>query len=112
MIHSPTYGDSQWGDLLTAYDGQTLSYDTIGNLTADGTWTYTWEHGRQLQKMSNGTTEWTFTYDADGMRTGRTNGSKTYSYVYNGGKIIASLSIWDNYYNSKTIYFAVTGEWP
>jgi len=28
------------------------------------------------------------------------------------GKIIANLSVWDNYYNSKTIYFAVKGEWP
>ena len=26
------YSDSDWGDLLTRYDGQTLTYDNIGNL--------------------------------------------------------------------------------
>ena len=80
-----TYGDSTWGDLLTAYDGATITYDGIGNPVSDGTWTYTWEHGRQLASMSNGTTTWTYTYDADGMRIGRTNGTDTYTYVYNGG---------------------------
>ena len=80
-----TYGDSTWGDLLTAYDGATITYDGIGNPVSDGTWTYTWEHGRQLASMSNGTTTWTYTYDANGMRIGRTNGTDTYTYVYNGG---------------------------
>ena len=32
-----TYGNTNWGDLLNAYDGQTISYDTIGNPTDDGT---------------------------------------------------------------------------
>ncbi len=30
------YGDSAWKDLLTSYDGQTLTADAIGNLTTDG----------------------------------------------------------------------------
>ena len=80
-----TYGDDSWGDLLTAYDGATITYDEIGNPLNDGTWTYTWERGRQLASMSDGTTTWTYTYDADGMRTSRTNGTDTYTYVYNGG---------------------------
>ncbi len=29
--HSYTYGNSEWKDLLTAYDGQAISYDAIGN---------------------------------------------------------------------------------
>ena len=41
-----TYDDTSWGDLLTAYDGQSFTYDTIGNLTDDGTWDYTWQHSR------------------------------------------------------------------
>ena len=28
-----TYGDSEWKDLLTAYDGQAITYDAIGNPT-------------------------------------------------------------------------------
>ena len=78
-----TYGDSEWGDLLTAYDGKPITYDGIGNiLTYDG-WTFNWEHGRELSSMSNGTTTWTYTYDANGMRTKRTDGTTTYEYVYN-----------------------------
>ena len=72
-----TYGDDSWGDLLTGYNGATISYDEIGNPLSDGTWTYTWERGRQLASMSDGTTTWTYTYDADGMRTSRTNGIHT-----------------------------------
>ena len=82
-----TYGDSDWGDLLTGYDGKTISYDTIGNPLSDGTWTYTWEHGRELASMSNGSTTWSMTYNADGLRTKRTNGSTTYSYIYNGSSL-------------------------
>ena len=42
------YGDSDWGDLLTGYDGKTISYDAIGNPLSDGTWTYTWERGGRV----------------------------------------------------------------
>ena len=28
------YGDGNWSDKLTAYDGQTISYDASGNLTS------------------------------------------------------------------------------
>ena len=56
-------------------------------MTNDGTWTYTWEHGRELATMSSGGTTWTYTYDADGMRTKRTSGSSTYTYTYIGGQL-------------------------
>ncbi len=66
------YGDSAWKDLLTSYDGQTLTTDAIGNLTNDGTWSYTWQHGRQLAQMSkangSGTENVNYTYDAAGHR--------------------------------------------
>ena len=81
------YNDGSWGDLLTSYDGQTITYDNIGNPLFDGIWNYTWEQGRQLASMSNGTTTWDYTYDANGMRTSRSNGTATYRYVYNGGQL-------------------------
>ncbi len=84
---SYAYGDTSWGDLLTGYGGKTVTSDTAGNMLSDGTWSYTWEHGRELASMTGGGTTWSFTYDADGMRTRRTNGSTTYSYVYNGGAL-------------------------
>ena len=79
--------DTTWGDLLTAYDGVAIQRDSMGNPTSDGTWTYTWEHGRQLASMSNGTTAWSFTYDANGMRTSRSSSTASYTYVYNGGQL-------------------------
>ena len=78
------YGNSQWGDLLTAYDGVAITYDEIGNPLNDGTWTYTWERGRQLKSMSNGSTTWNMTYDADGLRTSRIAGSNKYYYYHDG----------------------------
>jgi YD repeat-containing protein len=66
----------------------------------DGTWTYTWEHGRELASMTDGSTTWNYTYDADGMRTKRTNGSMTYAYVYNGGQL-SQMTV-----GSNTLYFA------
>ncbi|MBQ7311798.1 MAG: hypothetical protein IJW88_09765, partial [Alistipes sp.] len=61
-----TYGytDASWGDLLKQYNGVTINYDGIGNPINDGTWRYTWEHGRQLAAMYNGTASWSFDYDS------------------------------------------------
>lgn len=63
------YGDSNWKDKLTAYNGNTITYDAIGNpLTYDG-WTFTWEAGRQLASMANGTQKVDFKYNDEGIRT-------------------------------------------
>ena len=82
------YGNSNWGDLLTKYDGQTITYDGIGNPLSDGTWTYSWKHGRELASMTDGTNTWNFTYNADGLRTRRTDGTDTYDYVYLDGRLV------------------------
>jgi len=94
-----TYGDADWGDLLTGYDGNVITYDNIGNPLSDGTWTYNWKHGRQLASMSDGVTTWTYTYDANGMRTKRTNGTTTYEYVYNGSQLVQLTK------GTETLYF-------
>jgi len=84
-----TYGDNLgWGDLLTAYNGQTITYDAIGNPLTDGTRTYTWKHGRQLATLQSGGQTWTFTYDASGMRTQRSRPGRTDKYVYNGSQLM------------------------
>ena len=81
------YEDSQWGDLLTSYNGKTITYDEIGNPLSDGTWNYTWAQGRQLERMKKGTEAWNFYYDANGMRYMRYNGSTSYTYRYVDGKL-------------------------
>ena len=45
-----------------------LAYDNSGNLTADGTNTYTWNPANQLSQVKYGTTTETYTYDALGRR--------------------------------------------
>ena len=63
-----------WKDRLTSYNGQTITYDSIGNpLTYNNgsAYTFTWE-GRQMQTATKGNTIWTYTYNADGLRTGKT----------------------------------------
>ena len=82
------YTNPDWGDLLTSYDGNTITYDTIGNPLTDGTWTYTWQNGRELASMTSGNTTWSYTYDANGMRKTRTNGTDTYTYLYNGSQLV------------------------
>ena len=73
-----TYGNSDWKDLLTAYDNHTIIYDAIGNLTTwyDGA-TMTWTNGRRLATISatNDHAALGFTYDSDGLRLTKTAGT-------------------------------------
>ena len=48
---------SAWNDFLTGYNGKTITSDTIGNMLSDGTWTYTWEHGRELMTIGEHNTD-------------------------------------------------------
>lgn len=83
-----TYGDSQWKDLLTAYNGKPITYDEIGNpLTYDG-WTYTWQHGRQLVGMEKEGSSISYAYNTGGKRISKTVGSTTYNYHYLGDQLV------------------------
>ena len=89
--HNYTYGNAIWKDLLTAYDGQTITYDDSGNPTSyyNGThWTMTWAEGRRLASASGDGKNLTFTYDSDGLRLTKKVGSTTYNYYYAGGKLL------------------------
>ena len=62
-----TYGDSNWKDKLTAYNGNTITYDQIGNpLSYYNGFSFTWQKGRQLASAANGSTSITYTYNSDG----------------------------------------------
>ena len=80
-----TYADSQWGDLLTNYNGKAITYDEVGNMLTYGNKTFTWEHGRQLAAINT----WKMTYDADGTRLERYNSStgRRYIYYYSGSQL-------------------------
>ena len=88
-----TYGNSQWRDLLTAYDGQSITYDQIGNpLIYRNGIRFAWVHGRQMSSvLSNGVPTY-YTYNADGTRhskTTSTNVEKTTTYYYVEGVLYA-----------------------
>ena len=85
------YDDTDgWADLLTEYNEVELDYDEIGNLTGDDTWTYTWEHGRQLAQMTrkDQTGSISYTYNADGMRISKNVNGTVYSYHYLGDQLV------------------------
>ena len=89
--HSYTYGDTNWKDLLTAFDGQTITYDAIGNPTSyfNGTrWNFTWVNGRSLATASDGTSSLSFAYDANDLRTSKTVNGVSYRYYYAGGRLM------------------------
>lgn len=61
---------------------------------SDGTWTYTWQHGRQLAGMSKAGTDISYRYDADGLRISKTVNGTTYNYFYLGDQLVEMT--WDN----------------
>ncbi|MBQ8830566.1 MAG: RHS repeat-associated core domain-containing protein [Oscillospiraceae bacterium] len=57
-------------------------------MLSDGTWTYTWEHGRQLATTTDGTTSVSYEYNSDGMRLSKTVGSTKTEYYYVGSQLV------------------------
>ena len=102
MTINYTYGNNDWKDQLTAYNGTVIQYDNIGNPTDDGIWRYTWENGRQLKEMSKGTVgadgymKIEYRYNAEGLRIQKTVTETTASgttttttdYILHGKNIV------------------------
>ena len=87
-----SYGDTNWGDKLTAYRGVSFAYDEIGNPLSyynGRSYTFTWEYGRRLATAEVGSMELEFTYNDEGIRTSKTVNGVTHTYRLNGSQIIA-----------------------
>jgi len=87
-----TYGDANWRDKLTAVNGNAIRYDAIGNPLSDGTWTYTWQNGRQLQKMQKAGVTAEFVYNADGLRVQKTLNGVVTKYTLHGKNVVHMTS--------------------
>ena len=83
-----TYGNANWKDQLTAVNGIPITYDNIGNPLNDGTWTYTWEKGRQLKSMSKSGTTASFKYNENGLRIQKTVNGVVTNYTLHGKNIV------------------------
>ena len=84
------YGDAQtgWKDLMTSYNGQSITYDEIGNpLTYRDSMTMTWT-GRQLTTLTQNGKQNTYKYDVDGLRLEKTAGGVTTQYQYVNGQLL------------------------
>ena len=86
------YGDSNWKDKLTNFNGSTITYDEIGNPLRYRGNTLTWQNGRQLASLNRNGLSVSYTYDDSGIRTSKTvNGTKT-QYYLNGSTILTQIT--------------------
>ena len=83
------YNNSNWGDVLTSYNGQSITYDEIGNpLTYRDGMLMTWKNGRQLATLTNGDTSISYGYDSGSVRTTKTVNGVKYTYAYLNGQLM------------------------
>ena len=128
LLQTYTYGDAQWHDLLTAVNGQAITYDASGNPLSYGGWSFGWQNGRQLKTASKTSDEKTetleYAYDADGIRTSKTYTVETFTQVPDytvtfqaDGATVKTMTVEDGYTLKDSDYPAVptktgyTGEW-
>ena len=73
---------------MTSYNGQSITYDEIGNpLTYRDGMTMTWM-GRQLTTLTQNGKQNTYKYDVDGLRLEKTAGGVTTQYQYVNGQLL------------------------
>jgi RHS repeat-associated protein len=69
-----------------------LGYDLNGNLTSDGTRTYTYDAENRLKGVTQGASSWAYVYDYLGRRIQKSGtGIATLKFLYDGWNMIAEL---------------------
>ena len=121
-----TYGDTNWKDKLTAYNGNAITYDSIGNPLRyyNGT-TFEWDNGRQLARATKTDgTYMSYRYDDSGVRIRKSVNGVATDYLVDGTKIIAEKTgnniIWYYYdaagtrigftYNNTPYYYVYNAQ--
>ena len=88
-VNTYGYDDSNWGDKLTSYNGETITYDEIGNpLSYRDGMTMSWLNGRKLTTLQSGNDSISYKYDSNGVRTSKTVNGVEYTYEYLNGKLM------------------------
>ena len=83
--------DSEWKDKLVSYNGETISYDEIGNPVSYCGYTMAWQ-GKRLESLSGNGLTASYTYDEQGIRSGKTINGVTTSFSYNGSLLMAQVA--------------------
>ena len=94
-----SYTDTGWLDQLTSYNGESITYDEIGNpeIYNNGSfYLFAWENGRELSMVYHDGIVTSYAYGADGLRTQKTYGDTTYNYYYADGQLIRQT--WGTHY--------------
>ncbi len=76
---------------IATWNSTSFTYDDNGNLTGDGTNTYTWNARNQLTGLSGGVSA-SFSYDGAGRRRAKTISSTTTKFLYDGWNLVQELN--------------------
>ena len=87
-------------DQLVSFGTESIAYDNMGNPTTYKGMACTWEKGRQLASINDGTNKVEYEYDVFGIRTAKkiyapkeeTEPTQTTSYVYENGKLLRQIT--------------------
>ena len=84
------YGNSEWPDQLTEYNGQVITYDNSGNpLTYVDGLAFTWNRGRQLSTVTLGdNSSVSYRYNENGFRTYKHTDDETTVYEWDGSTLL------------------------
>ena len=85
------YNDSQWGDRLTSFNNQTITYDAMGNPESYLGKTLSWE-GKQLTSVADGTHSYSYSYNEDGLRLRKVVDGTDTEYYYNGSVLMYMIT--------------------
>lgn len=69
-------------DVITSYDGQSITTDNRGNITSWDGMSFVWQGGNQLTSITDGINTYTYTYNSDGLRTSKTVNGVTTDYYW------------------------------
>ena len=83
--HNYVYS-SDWVDQLISYDGKAITYDNIGNPLNYMGKTMTWDYGRRLMSVLDGSNMLNFAYDLNGNRIAKNN----IRYYYSADGLLVS----------------------
>ena len=102
------YGDTTWLDLLTSYDGNSISYDNSGNplnwYSGGKQWQLGWTNGELTSATGSDGTSISYGYDMDGIRDEKTVNGVRHEYVTQGGNVV--LETWGD----NTLEFIYAGD--
>ena len=91
-VKTYAYGDENWKDLLTSFNGQDIIYDEIGNPLSYRGMTMQWKGGRRLASLTKDGLSVSYEYNTDGIRTQKTVNGVTTKYYLDGSSVLRQVT--------------------